>query len=491
VLSTIKRLPLQKGVPQLLLTIVCGLVLVRTVVPTLYTLDSAELAAGAVTLGIVHAPGYPLYLLIAHLFTLLPIGDAAYRVNLFSAVCLAGTAPILFTVLMHLIHDRVIALCAALLFVWSYYMWTVSIVAEVYAPQVLMLTVCMWALTAMVHTASPTSANLVGVGVSIGLAVAMHPSTVLMGAAVVLVFRFKRIPWAKSVITACIGAVIFGVAQLYFPVRHAAEPEINMAGMYDATGTFHAVNLQSLDGILWLLRGVQFQNLFFRHGWIPPLEQFAQTFMLFWNNFLGFGFILGLVGLVRLFQCNRGVFWVWCAAFVPFTYFYTAYGAPDRYTMLGPAYVLWAIALAYGLQWALAQVQPLLKMLVCAALPCLLLMINFPLVDSSQDISIRKYATELMNDLPPQAAVVGVWWEIAPLEYLQTVEGIRPDVTLFNEFLFTKADKNRFLAYEIARSQRPFVVLSDAVTGFDLSSYYAIPLSSDEDSAGGYIIVPY
>ena len=47
-----------------------------TLAPGLYTLDSAELAAGAHVLGIVHATGYPVYLLLLKAWTLLvPVGE--------------------------------------------------------------------------------------------------------------------------------------------------------------------------------------------------------------------------------------------------------------------------------------------------------------------------------------------------------------------------------------------------------------------------------
>src|SRR3989440_2104292 len=36
-------------------------------------------------LGIEHAPGYPLFTLVGHLFTMLPFGSVAYRVHLASA----------------------------------------------------------------------------------------------------------------------------------------------------------------------------------------------------------------------------------------------------------------------------------------------------------------------------------------------------------------------------------------------------------------------
>src|SRR6185436_2656693 len=59
---------------------------VRTLAPGLLLGDSAEFQTLAYTLGMTHATGYPVYLLLAHAFTLLPLGDLASRVSLFSAV---------------------------------------------------------------------------------------------------------------------------------------------------------------------------------------------------------------------------------------------------------------------------------------------------------------------------------------------------------------------------------------------------------------------
>ena len=62
---------------------------IRTLAPSLLFGDSAEFQTIAHTLGIGHPTGYPVYVLLARLFTLLPIGEVAYRVNLFSAFCAA------------------------------------------------------------------------------------------------------------------------------------------------------------------------------------------------------------------------------------------------------------------------------------------------------------------------------------------------------------------------------------------------------------------
>ncbi|MBZ0307577.1 MAG: DUF2723 domain-containing protein, partial [Anaerolineae bacterium] len=128
------------------LFLLCLLVLLRTLVPTLYTLDSSEFVTGAKTLGFVHAPGYPLYLMLLHLFLKLPLGDIGWQGNLFSALCLALTAPFVYQILYRLTHSVGIALSAALIFVWSYEVWLTGLFAEVYALQLLTLAVCGWLL---------------------------------------------------------------------------------------------------------------------------------------------------------------------------------------------------------------------------------------------------------------------------------------------------------------------------------------------------------
>src|SRR5688572_33448599 len=62
-----------------------------TYVATLYRTvpggDSGELTLVAATLGVAHPPGYPLFTLLGKLFSLIPLGTVAWRINLLSAVC--------------------------------------------------------------------------------------------------------------------------------------------------------------------------------------------------------------------------------------------------------------------------------------------------------------------------------------------------------------------------------------------------------------------
>ncbi len=60
--------------------------------PGLYLRDSGELATAVFGLGVAHETGFSLYLLVGKLLALIPLGEVAMRVALFSALCGAWCA---------------------------------------------------------------------------------------------------------------------------------------------------------------------------------------------------------------------------------------------------------------------------------------------------------------------------------------------------------------------------------------------------------------
>lgn len=62
--------------------------------PSIVTGDSADATIASYVLGIPHPPGFPVYTWFGHIFTFIPLGDIAYRVNLMSAFFGALTIPV-------------------------------------------------------------------------------------------------------------------------------------------------------------------------------------------------------------------------------------------------------------------------------------------------------------------------------------------------------------------------------------------------------------
>ncbi|MDD5687144.1 MAG: DUF2723 domain-containing protein [Elusimicrobia bacterium] len=78
-------------------------ILLFTSSPTVCTGDSGELITSSYVLGISHPPGYPLYVLLGKIFTILiPYGNIAYRVNCMSVFFGALTCGIMYLLMKHL-----------------------------------------------------------------------------------------------------------------------------------------------------------------------------------------------------------------------------------------------------------------------------------------------------------------------------------------------------------------------------------------------------
>src|SRR4051794_15460315 len=113
---------------------VAGILLyVRTLAPDLLYGDGAEFQTLASTLGMTHPTGYPVYLVIGHIFTWLPFGDVAYRVNLFSAVAGTMALALLYLVGRTLGGWRSAALVGAIGLGVCGLFWWQAIMAELYA----------------------------------------------------------------------------------------------------------------------------------------------------------------------------------------------------------------------------------------------------------------------------------------------------------------------------------------------------------------------
>src|SRR5438105_4885440 len=61
-----------------------------TLAPTVTLIDSGELIVVAYGLGVAHPPGFPLWVILAHLASLVPLGNVAVRINFSSDASMAA-----------------------------------------------------------------------------------------------------------------------------------------------------------------------------------------------------------------------------------------------------------------------------------------------------------------------------------------------------------------------------------------------------------------
>lgn len=71
---------------------------IRTACPTVAFDDTGEVCLAALTLGIPHPPGYPLFTMLTSLWAWIPVGSIAFRLNMFSVFLVASASVLAFSV---------------------------------------------------------------------------------------------------------------------------------------------------------------------------------------------------------------------------------------------------------------------------------------------------------------------------------------------------------------------------------------------------------
>jgi len=106
---------------------------VATLLPGLGgTEDTPKFQYVGAALGTPHDPGYPLYMIACWVFSKLPVGTLAYRINLLSACWGALAGALVFLTLRRLAVPRGIAGCTALALGLGRFFWQHSTFAEAY-----------------------------------------------------------------------------------------------------------------------------------------------------------------------------------------------------------------------------------------------------------------------------------------------------------------------------------------------------------------------
>ena len=413
---------------------------ISTLAPTVYRFDSAELAAGAYSLGIVHPTGYPLYLLIAKFFTLIvPVGDIAFRVNLLSAVCAALSLVVVRKLMLGIGVGAGSALLATLMFAVCYSLWALATVAEVYTLHLLFVASVIYLVVRWTRTHEPRF--FVSTAFVLGLSFGNHMATSLLlpGLAWLLWVERRSLPrprvWVLGALLGCVGPLSY----VYLPLRYAARPALNYAAAVD-------VDLNTVEGFLWMARGSAYAHLMFQYSLLELPREIYVFALHLWQNFFGVGAVLALVGVVEQWRRDRQLaallLWVFAATAI----FNLGFRVADKDTFFLPTYLVTSLWFAVGIQYLCERVQtPAIVSWGLVVTILLVLTYNYPLVDRSNDRSARNYAEAVFQNMPRRALIIGAWANVTPLKYLQVVDGERPDISVLDWVLHYRRHHARLL----------------------------------------------
>ena len=142
--------------------------------PTVLFGDGGELQTVALSGGVAHPTGYPIFIMLGQLFGRILGGDPAYRITVMNSFFGAAALCALFMVLRKFGLSTGIALVGSMIYGLSFAFWWSAIRAEVYTLSVFMFLVSLWLVLHAFE--KPTLARAAAASVGLGLTITCHVS---------------------------------------------------------------------------------------------------------------------------------------------------------------------------------------------------------------------------------------------------------------------------------------------------------------------------
>lgn len=386
-----------------------------TVVPGVVPADNGEFQLVAAQLGVAHPPGFPLYSLLGHLATYLPIGESvAYRINFLSAGISAGSLTLLYLAMEKLTQRKSAGIIAVLALGTATTFWAQAVIANIRSLTLFFAALAVYALIQLYQSSSP-SRFLYLLVAALSLGVTHHASLIFM-------------------------ALVFGVGAVWRVPALFHQPKTWLY-LFLAGG----LGLLPLLYLPWrdpnLAQWQPFWDHVLARGFAGDLFYFEEGLVLWerlqvMGNVLTFQFhpvlLVGMgLGFGLLFWRQRSLATILGMAFLCHSFITATYRAPQTVEYMMPAYLLLAFFLGYALT---LSPKPTISIPFGLVFYSLLLwqganryqtFRHYPLAEDTQ-----QYTDDILKNAPANALVLANWHWATPLWYRQQVEGQRSDLTI-------------------------------------------------------------
>lgn len=419
-------------------------------------------------LGIDHPPGYPVHTLLGKLFTLLPVGSIAFRVHLLSACFGALTCVVMWLVLRSLLGNALSAYTGAVLYGLSPTFWSQAIIGETYTLNTFFF---FWLFYLALAFLATRNLRFLYVGAGLfGLSLANHWPLMLLSAPCLVLLL---LPARREVLRA--SPRIVGVAMVtcllpyaWMVVRSRMDPEISFYGP-----------IPDLEGFLFFIlrRGFRHVDVSQSAGIVDKLHYIGFLLAEMVRQYTPAGAALAGFGLLqqwRRFNPATAAALVagWLGsslvlgAMLSFDYDPLMKTVIRRYPLI--PYGILAVWLVLGLDALASRARrgaAAVRVGTGAVLAIVVFLSCRGVNDRRHDTWARDYATTVLQSLD-RGAVLFVHGDddAFPIGYMNRVEGLRPDVTLYNDqglafrnrlFRFDAPDRDRRLRAFVQDSGRP------------------------------------
>ena len=416
-----------------------------TLCPTVFWDDAGELIAAAYTLGIPHPPGHPLYVIIGKLFTIIPLGSIAARVNFMSAFFGAIACWLVYKIIEDRLDDHpwrfAAAASGALFFAFAPTVWEQSTVAEtttLHCSFMMLLTLLTFRLSSGTILWKNEERSLCLLAFLYGFSLTNHVAGVFFfpSIACILIWRFRWRVFRPKLFLGMFASLLAGLlVYAYLPLRSMMDPAIDWG------------NPETLGNFVWVITARQYA---------PDLVSRPNIFLVAGNLFLRgqdllhqftlLGCLLGGVGVWQLAKREARV--VVYSLLAIAALFYTGLNSAFISAYFVPAFALISVWIGVGLfqvfEWIPRVAERIetgswaetAKSSICAILAAgflLPLSMHYGEMDRSKHDYAFIYGEKLLDGLPENSAYFTTdGYALFILWYLIHCEDERPDVMVID-----------------------------------------------------------
>ena len=425
-------------------SIIAGIIYLKTICPTVEFIDSGELAVNCFRLGIPHPTGYPLYVLLGKLAVILFPGEIIFRCHFLSLIFTSLAAGLLFSVIKSLSpstgYRHPVSASIALFIAFSPVWWSQGTANEVYC---ITLLADLLAISFFIKYINNKNPKFLIAGFFIwGLSFGSHMSTVfLLPALIYMVYitdGFKgvlkpRYRWAVMFFIVALTLYI------YLPVRASFKPFLNWS------------NPANLEGLINHISGWQYRVWMFKSP-AKMIEGVGYFFRLLYEQFGVVGLILTITGLISSFSKKLKLSVFLTIIILADIIYSSNYEIIDieSYYLLG--FACMAIFAGLGLLYIinivsnLKSFNPYEKIIKIAvilalfALPVSNLLDNYYQQDKSDKLFAAKGVENMLVSMDNNGlAIIENWDLYSPWLYYRYALNIRPDVVMIDKELLRRS----------------------------------------------------